>query len=161
MINLKPLLTASLVLLLGTGLASGARAQVGAGDDRLPACVEAAKWSSDPIPGEDLWSAGGPGGAHVAVKTNAGNLAFLSVSASETFVIESAQLFTPAGKEISKKEYLRVPAGSTFDLDTGTAVSDSTADLKWNSGAGGKSLAPVNTAMVYTCRPSDRRATVP
>jgi len=160
MINVKPVLTASLVLLLGMGLAVDARAQAGAGEDRLPVCVEAAQWSSDPIPGADLWSAGGPGGAFVAVKTNAGNLAFLSVSALDTLVIESAQLFTPAGKEISTKEYLRVPGGSTFDLDTGTASSDSTADLKWNSGAGGKSLEPLNKAMVYRCRSSDRRATL-
>jgi hypothetical protein len=157
MTNVKPVLTVSLVLLLGMDLAADARAQAGAGDDRLPVCVEAAKWSSDPIPGADLWSAGGPGGAYVAVKTNAGNVALLSVSALDTLVIESAQLFNPAGKEISKKEYLRVPAGSTFDLDTGTASSDSTADLKWNSGAGGKSLEPLNKAMVYACRPSDRR----
>ena len=148
--NVKPMLTMSLVLLLGMGLAADARAQT-AGETRLPSCLDAAKWSSDPIPGEDLWSAGGPGGAFVAVKTNAGNLAFLSVSALDTLVIESVQLFTPAGKEISKKEYLRVPAGSTFDLNTGTEASDSTADLRWNSGTGGKSLEPLNQAMVHDC----------
>jgi len=157
MITVKPMLTASLVLFVGTGLAAGARAQ--AGDDLLPVCVAAAKWSTDPIPGDKLWSAGGPGGAYVAVKTNAGNLALLSLSALDTLVIESAQLFTAAGKEISTKEYLRVPAGSTFDLDTGMAASDSTADLKWNSAAGVRNLEPVNDAAVYACRSSDRRAT--
>ena len=160
MINVKPVLTASLVSLLALGLTAHARAQAGAGDDGLPACVEAAEWSSDPIPGGTLWAAGGPGGAVVAVKTNAGNLALLSVSALDTLVLESAQLFTAAGKEISTKEYLRIPAGSTFDLDTGTASSDSTADLKWNSDAEGKSLEPLNKAMVYSCRPSDRRGVV-
>lgn len=157
MIDLKRMLTASLVLLMGMGLAVDARAQ--AGDDELPVCVVAAEWSSDPIPGEKLWSAGGPGGVYVAVKTNGGNLALLSLSALDTLVIESAQLFTAAGKEISTKEYLRIPAGSTFDLDTGAAASDSTADLKWNSAAGVKSLEPVNGAAVYACRPSDRRGT--
>lgn len=159
MINVKPLLTASLVLFLCTGLAADARAQAGSGGEGLPICVAAAKWSSDPIPGQDLWSAGGPGGAYVAAKTNVGNLALLSVSALDTLVIESSQLFDPAGKPISKKEYLRVPGGSTFDLDTGTAASDTTADLKWNTGPGGKSLQPLNNAMVYTCRPSDRQPT--
>jgi hypothetical protein len=149
--NVKPMLTMSFVLLLGMGLAVDARAQTGASEDSLPRCVAAATWSSVPIPGEDLWSAGGPGGAFVAVKTNAGHLALLSVSALDTLVIESVQLFTPEGKEISKKEYLRVPAGSTFDLDTGTEASDGTADLRWNSGTGGKSLEPLNQAMVSDC----------
>jgi len=152
MIDVKPVLTASVVWLLALGFAADARAQAGAGDDRLPFCVRAAKWSSDPIPAADLWNAGGPGGAEVAVKTNAGNLALLSVSAVDTLVIESAQLFTPAGEPISTKEYLRVPAGSTFDLDTGTASSDAAADLKWNWGDGGRSLEPLNGAMVYDCR---------
>jgi len=152
MLTVKPVLTSSVVLLLGMGLTADAQAQAGAAGGQLPACVQAAKWSSDPVPGAELWSAGGPGGAFVAVKTNAGHLALLSVSALDTLVLESVQLFDPAGKEISTKEYLRIPAGSTFDLDTGTAASDSTADLKWNSGAGKKSLEPLNEAMIYACR---------
>ena len=110
-----------------------------------------AKWSSEPIRGEDLWSAGGPGGAFVAVKTNAGNYALLSVSALETLVIESAQLFNPAGALVSEKEYLRVPGGSGFDVDTGKAASDRTADVRWHTAAG-KYLEPVNAATIYRCQ---------
>lgn len=139
------------VLLVCVATAAGVRAQVRSEERGLPTCVAVAKWSSEPIPGQDLWSAGGPGGAYVAVKTNAGNYALLSVSALETLVIESAQLFNPAGTLISEKEYLRVPGGSAFDVDTGRASSDRTADLKWNTAAG-KSLKPVNAAMVYRCR---------
>lgn len=157
MTSVKSLLTASVVVSLGMGLAADARAQAGSGGEGLPACIRAAKWSGDPIPGQDLWASGGPGGFYLAAKTNAGNLALLSVSALDTLVIETAQLFNAEGKLISNKEYLSVPAGSTFDLDTGTASSDTTADLKWNSGRGGKSLQPVNNAMVYACRPSDRQ----
>ena len=159
MTSVKPWLTASWVLFLGLGLAADARAQAGPAGEGLPACVKAAKWSSDPIPGQDLWSAGGPGGFYVAAKTNAGNLALLKVSALDTFVIETSQLFNAAGTLIAQKEYLRIPGGSAFDLDTGTESSDTTADLKWNAGRGAKSLQPLNNAMVYACRPSDRQAT--
>ena len=158
MIALNNVLTASLLLWLGAHLAAGARPQ-SAADEGLPACIKAAKWSGTAIPGQDLWSAGGPGGAFVAVKTNGGNLALLSVSALDTLVIESSQLFTPAGKLIVKKEYLRVPGGATVDLDTGAAANDATADVKWNSAPGAKSLQPLNDALVYACRPSDRSAT--
>lgn len=139
------------VLLVCAAVATGLSAQVRPDEEGLPRCVVAAKWSSEPIRGPDLWSAGGPGGAFVAVKTNAGNFALLSVSALETLVIESAQLFDSAGALVSEKEYLRVPGGSTFDLDTGRAASDRTADLKWNT-TGGKQLEPVNAATMYRCQ---------
>lgn len=139
------------VLFVCATTATGVRAQVRPGEEGLPRCVVVAKWSSEPIRGQDLWSAGGPGGAFVAVKTNAGNFALLSVSALETLVIESAQLFYAAGALVFEKEYLRVPGGSTFDLDTGRAASDRTADLKWNT-TGGKQLEPVNAATIYRCQ---------
>lgn len=153
----KSVRTASLVLLLGVGLTADAGAQAKPAEGGVPNCITAAKWSRDPIPGEDLWASGGPGGAFVAVKTNAGNFALLSLSAAQTLVIESAELFNEAGQVLANKEYLRIPGGATFDLDTGTAASDSTADVRWNT-SGGKSLDPVNQAMVYLCRPSDRRS---
>jgi len=147
---MKPALMPSLGVLLGLGLAAEAPAQEDSGADVLPNCVAAANWSGDSIPGQDLWSSGGPGGVHVAVKTNAGNSALLSLSALDTLVIETLDLFNADGELIASKEYLSVPAGSTFDLDTGTVSSDSTADLKWNIGP--KSLEPVNDAMVFSCR---------
>ena len=145
-------LTRWVVLLVCVATAAGVRAQAAQQEEGgLPRCVAVAKWSSEPIRGEDLWSAGGPGGAFVAVKTNAGNYALLSVSALETLVIESAQLFDPGGALVSEKEYLRVPGGSDFDVDTGKAAGDRTADVRWNTAAG-KYLEPVNAATIYRCQ---------
>jgi len=147
-INVKAVITGWLILLLTTELAVEARAQ--SGEAVVPNCVTSANWSSDPIPGQDLWASGGPGGVYVAVRTNSGNSALLSLSALDTLVIESLELFDANGALISTKEYLDVPAGTTFDLDRGTAATDATADVKWNTGP--KSLEPVNDAMVYSCR---------
>ena len=147
---MKLVLMPSLGVLLGLGLAAEALTQNDSGAGALPSCIAAANWSGHPIPGQDLWSAGGPSGVYVAVKTNAGNSALLSLSALDTLVIESLDLFNAEGELISRKEYLSVPAGSTFDLDSGTVSSDSTADVRWNTGP--KSLEPVNEAMVHSCR---------
>jgi len=144
-------LTRCVVLLLWLAAAAGVAAQIQQDEGGLPRCVASAKWSSDPIRGADLWSAGGPGGAFVAVKTNAGNYALLSVSALETLVIESVQLFSGAGTLLFEKEYLRVPGGSDFDVDTGKAVSDPTADLRWNTTTG-KRLEALNGAVMYRCQ---------
>ena len=146
----KRMLISPLGLLLGLGLAAETPAQDSSGADALPSCITAANWSADAIPGQDLWSSGGPGGVYAAVKTNAGNSALLSLSALDTLVIESLTLFSAEGVLISRKEYLSVPAGSTFDLDTGVVSSDRVADVKWNTGP--KSLEPVNDAMFYSCR---------
>ncbi len=131
--------------------ALGLPAQVPPDEEGLPRCIAAAKWSANPIRGNDLWSAGGPGGAFVAVKTNGGHFALLSLSALDTLVIESAQLFDPAGTLLFEKEYLRVPGGSTFDVDSGKAAADTTADLKWNT-SGGKRLEALNAAAIYRCQ---------
>ena len=144
-------LKACTVLVVCVAAAADVRAQVPPDEEGLPRCVAAAKWSGDPIRGGDLWSAGGPGGAFVAVRTNAGHYALLSLSALDTLVIESAQLFDASGAMLFEKEYLRVPGGSSFDVDTGKAVSDDTADVKWNTSAG-KRLEPVNAAAIYRCQ---------
>lgn len=130
---------------------AGLRAQAPADDEGLPRCLAAAKWSVDPIRGDELWSAGGPGGAFVAVRTNGGHLALLSLSALDTLVIESAQLFDASGALVSEKEYLRVPGGSSFDVDAGKAAADATADVKWNT-TSGKRLEALNTAAIYRCQ---------
>jgi hypothetical protein len=47
-------------------------------------------------------------------------------------------LYDAGGKLLLKKEYVKVPAGSGIDLDTGEVSSDSsTADLKWVAGPAG------------------------
>lgn len=144
-------LNAWTVLFLGIAAAAGMQAQAPADEGALPRCLAAAKWSGDPIRGDELWSAGGPGGAFVAVKTNAGHYALLSLSALDTLVLESAQLFDASGALLFEKEYLRVPGGSSFDVDTGKAAADTTADVRWNT-SGGKRLEPVNAAAIYRCQ---------
>ena len=139
------------LLFICMAAAAGLRAQVQSEDEGLPRCVAAAKWSSDAIRGDQLWSAGGPGGAFVAVKTNAGHYALLSLSALDTLVLESAQFFDASGALLFEKEYLRIPGGSSFDVDTGKAAADNTADVRWNT-SGGKRLEPVNGAAIYRCQ---------
>ncbi len=95
--TMKLVLMPSLGVLVGLGLAAEAPAQDDSGADVLPSCIAAATWSGDPIPGQDLWSAGGPSGVYVAVKTNAGNSALLSLSVLDTLVIESLALFNAEG----------------------------------------------------------------
>ena len=139
------------LLFICMAAAAGLRAQVQSEDEGLPRCVAAAKWSGGAIRGDELWSAGGPGGAFVAVKTNAGHYALLSLSALDTLVLESAQLFDASGALLFEKEYLRIPGGSSFDVDTGKAAADNTADVRWNT-SGGKRLEPVNAAAIYRCQ---------
>ena len=139
------------VLFICAAAVAGIRAQAPPDEGDLPRCLTAAKWSAEPIRGDDLWSAGGPGGAFVAVRTNGGHFALLSLSALDTLVIESAQLFDPSGALLFEKEYLRVPGGSSFDVDTGKAAADDTADVKWNTSAG-KRLEAVNAAAIYRCQ---------
>jgi len=111
----------------------------------LPACLQNTNWSSNPISRDNLVN------ARVAVRTDQGNLALLSVRSSDRLLVDQLELFTPSGGHIFSRQNLSIRGSYTFNVDTGVETSEG-ADLWWHAiAAGVNNLEPQNRSQLYLC----------
>ena len=114
----------------------------------LPVCLQQPNFSATPIPAANVTGVI----ADVAVRTDQGNLAFVTVAGGANLIlIRGLQLFDAAGQEIAvQRQDFAIINGMQYDLDTGVQTTES-ADLFWNVLEDVRQLEPVNGAQIYFC----------
>jgi hypothetical protein len=111
----------------------------------VPACFQGANWSTNAISRDDLAT------AQVAVWTNQGNLALMTVRSGDTLWVDSLRVYNGVGQLLLSRDGLSIRGSYTFDVDTGTEASPD-ADVWWNAiRPGVNNLEPQNGARLFLC----------